>query len=55
VESGYVWVNDVSAHYLGAGFGGYKDSGVGKEENLAELLSYTREKYINFRIPSPSP
>ena len=55
VESGYVWVNDVSAHYLGAGFGGYKDSGVGKEENLSELLSYTREKYINFRIPSPSP
>lgn len=51
IEAGYVWINDVSIHYLGAGFGGYKESGVGKEENLAELLSYTREKYVNIRTP----
>jgi acyl-CoA reductase-like NAD-dependent aldehyde dehydrogenase len=49
VEAGYVWINDVSIHYPGAGFGGYKESGVGKEENLAELLSYTQEKYVNIR------
>lgn len=49
VEAGYVWINDVSVHYPGAGFGGYKESGVGKEENLAELLSYTQEKYVNIR------
>ncbi len=51
VEAGYVWINDVSIHYPGAGFGGYKESGVGKEENLAELLSYTQEKYVNIRTP----
>jgi acyl-CoA reductase-like NAD-dependent aldehyde dehydrogenase len=52
VEAGYVWINDVSIHYLGAGFGGYKESGVGKEENLAELLSYTQEKYVHIRTPA---
>jgi acyl-CoA reductase-like NAD-dependent aldehyde dehydrogenase len=47
IEAGYVWVNDVSAHFLGTGFGGLKDSGVGREENLEEVLSYTQTKNIN--------
>jgi len=47
IEAGYVWVNDVSAHFLAAGFGGLKDSGVGREENLEEVLSYTQTKNIN--------
>ena len=29
VEAGFVWVNDSARHFLGAPFGGYKDSGVG--------------------------
>lgn len=47
IEAGYVWVNDVSAHFTGTGFGGVKDSGVGREENLDEVLSYTQTKNIN--------
>jgi acyl-CoA reductase-like NAD-dependent aldehyde dehydrogenase len=47
VEAGYVWVNDVGAHILGAPFGGLKDSGVGREENLAEILSYSQEKNVH--------
>jgi acyl-CoA reductase-like NAD-dependent aldehyde dehydrogenase len=47
VEAGYVWVNDVGAHILGAPFGGVKDSGVGREENLAEILSYSQEKNVH--------
>jgi acyl-CoA reductase-like NAD-dependent aldehyde dehydrogenase len=44
IESGYLWINGSSAHFRGTGFGGYKNSGVGREEGLEELLSYTEEK-----------
>ena len=47
VEAGYVWVNHVSAHFLGAEFGGYKKSGLGREEGLSELLSYTEVKNVH--------
>lgn len=51
VQAGFVWINDVSRHFLGAPFGGYKQSGIGREECLEELLSFTQEKniHINFR------
>jgi betaine-aldehyde dehydrogenase len=42
-----VWVNDSSRHFLGAPFGGYKDSGIGREEDIEELLSYTQVKNVN--------
>ncbi|CAL9639053.1 2-formylbenzoate dehydrogenase (plasmid) [Streptomyces sp. enrichment culture] len=50
VEAGYVWVNDVSRHVPGTSFGGTKDSGLGREEDLEELLSYTEPKnvHVNF-------
>lgn len=47
IESGYIWVNNVSSHFLGASFGGYKQSGIGREEGFDELLSYTQHKNIN--------
>lgn len=50
VDVGYVWVNEVSRHFLGAPFGGVKLSGLGREECLAELLSFTREKNIHIRF-----
>ena len=50
VESGFIWVNSVSAHFLGASFGGYKQSGVGREEGSDELLSYTQHKNINITL-----
>lgn len=50
VEAGYVWVNEVSRHFLGAPFGGYKQSGLGREECLGELLAYTQEKNIHIRL-----
>lgn len=49
VEVGYVWINEVSRHFLGAPFGGIKLSGLGREECLQELLSFTREKNIHIR------
>jgi acyl-CoA reductase-like NAD-dependent aldehyde dehydrogenase len=47
VEAGYVWVNDSSRHFLGTPFGGFKDSGIGREEDLEELASYTQVKNVN--------
>src|SRR5215475_10931522 len=46
VQSGCVWVNGVGNHFKGTPYGGYKNTGVGKESCLAELLSYTEEKSI---------
>ncbi|MFP4537193.1 MAG: aldehyde dehydrogenase family protein [Dichotomicrobium sp.] len=48
VEAGYVWIN-ASGRYLGAPYGGWKQSGIGKEETFEELLSYTRVKNIHMR------
>lgn len=50
IRSGYIWVNGVSAHYKGVPFGGYKNSGTGREEGLDELLSYTEEKAIHILL-----
>lgn len=54
VEAGYVWVNQVSKHFLGAPFGGYKQSGLGREECFEELIAYTQEKNIHLRLKSPA-
>jgi aldehyde dehydrogenase (NAD+)/betaine-aldehyde dehydrogenase len=47
VQAGYVWVNGVGQHYRGVPYGGFKNSGIGREEGISELLSYTEEKVIN--------
>jgi betaine-aldehyde dehydrogenase len=50
VQSGFVWVNEVSKHFLGAPFGGFKQSGIGREECIEEMLAYTQEKNIHVRL-----
>src|SRR5215472_3485235 len=46
VQSGMVWVNGVGNHFKGTPYGCYKNSGVGRESCLEELLSYTETKTI---------
>ena len=46
IQAGYVWVNDASDHYLGAPFGGIKQSGLGREECLEEMFAYTEAKTV---------
>jgi betaine-aldehyde dehydrogenase len=53
IEAGYVWINDASKHFLGTPFGGYKQSGIGREECLEELISFTQEKNININLARP--
>jgi betaine-aldehyde dehydrogenase len=53
VQAGYVWVNEVARHFLGSPFGGYKQSGIGREECLDELLAFTQEKNIHIHLRPP--
>lgn len=46
VQAGFCWINDVARHALGSPFGGYKQSGIGREECLEELLAFTQEKNV---------
>ena len=50
VEVGYVWINEYGKHFLGAPFGGFKQSGLGREECLEEMLSFTQEKNIHVKL-----
>ncbi len=50
VEAGYIWVNHAGPHFVGAPFGGYKQSGLGREEGLEELLASTNTKNINIKL-----
>ncbi len=48
IEAGYIWINGHGGkRYKGAPFGGFKQSGVGREHSTEELLSYTQVKNIN--------
>lgn len=49
LDAGYVWINEHGKHYLGAPFGGKKSSGVGREESLEEIESYSETKSIHYR------
>lgn len=50
VDVGYVWINEVGRHFLGAPFGGVKQSGFGREECIEEMLQFTQLKNIHLRL-----
>jgi betaine-aldehyde dehydrogenase len=50
IEAGYVFVNSPGKRPLGAPFGGWKASGLGKGSTIEELISYTREKAVTIEI-----
>jgi betaine-aldehyde dehydrogenase len=50
IEAGYLWVNWASEHIAGAEFGGVKNSGVGREEGIGELESFTQPKNVYVRF-----
>jgi len=50
VEAGYVWINGASRHWVGVPFGGYKQSGIGREESIDELLACTQIKNVNVTL-----
>lgn len=50
VQAGYIWVNGSSQHFPGTPFGGVKSSGIGREESLEELLSYSETKTVHVML-----
>lgn len=50
LQAGTVWINNSSDHFLGVPFGGFKQSGLGREESLDELLAYTQLKTVSVTI-----
>lgn len=53
VRAGHQWINGYGAHYMAVPFGGMKNSGVGREEALEEMLDYTEIKTINIILGEP--
>jgi len=48
LEAGYVWINGHgNKRFKGAPFGGFKQSGIGREHSLDELLGYTQVKNVH--------
>ncbi|CAN7344746.1 aldehyde dehydrogenase family protein [Variovorax sp. LjRoot178] len=44
LQTGYIWINGVATGARALPFGGYKNSGIGRERGIEELYSYTEEK-----------
>lgn len=49
-RAGVVAINHTVMHFVGLPFGGHKNSGIGGEEGLDELLSYTRSKTLHISL-----
>ena len=46
IQAGRVWVNNYHAYPAGASFGGYKSSGIGRENNKLALSAYQQTKNL---------
>ncbi len=46
IQSGIVWINTYGGFYNEASFGGYKQSGFGRELGAEGLLEYTQSKHV---------
>lgn len=49
-DAGYVWINDAATHFAGTPFGGFQNSGIGREECIEEVVSYTRQKTVHVAL-----
>jgi betaine-aldehyde dehydrogenase len=45
-----VWVNTTSTHYFGMPFGGYKQSGIGREDCFEEMREMTQCKSVHVKL-----
>jgi acyl-CoA reductase-like NAD-dependent aldehyde dehydrogenase len=54
IEAGYTWVNNLHVAYDELPFGGFKQSGYGKEHGVEALDYYLESKSIVISSPQPS-
>ncbi|HLZ24807.1 MAG TPA: aldehyde dehydrogenase family protein [Ktedonobacterales bacterium] len=50
IEAGMVWINEYYAHEMVLPFGGYKQSGVGKDYSMHALEAYSQLKEVAVRL-----
>lgn len=50
LEAGYIWINQYDVFPYGAPFGGYKQSGIGRELAAETILHYTQQKNVNIDL-----
>jgi len=50
LEYGIVGINDVAPVTVQGPFGGYKESGIGREGGKSGILEYLEEKYVSIRM-----
>lgn len=55
IKAGYVWVNTYNVLPIEAPFGGYKQSGIGREFGLGSLDAYTETKTVLVDLNEASP
>ncbi|MCF6302072.1 MAG: aldehyde dehydrogenase family protein [Devosiaceae bacterium] len=55
IKSGIVWINCTNQMDAAAGFGGYKESGFGREGGREGMVSYLKRDWISQLLPAPAP
>jgi aldehyde dehydrogenase (NAD+) len=50
IRAGYVQVNEYFTGGMGSPFGGYKQSGIGREKGLVALQNYTQIKNVVVKV-----
>ncbi|XP_071820200.1 4-trimethylaminobutyraldehyde dehydrogenase-like [Apostichopus japonicus] len=50
LEAGYVWVNNFNLNPVGLPFGGFKQSGIGRENAAATINQFTQQKSVYFEM-----
>jgi acyl-CoA reductase-like NAD-dependent aldehyde dehydrogenase len=53
LKAGFVWANGLGEHFLGLPYGSVKESGIGREEGLEQMLSFTQEKSVSLLSVNP--
>ena len=53
LEAGTVWINTYKQLSIATPFGGFKDSGIGREKGVGGLRLYQQEKGLYFGLGSP--
>lgn len=54
IQAGMVWVNEYYAHVMEMPFGGFKQSGIGKDYSLHALDAYCQVKEVTIRLGLPT-
>ena len=54
IEAGYVMINEYFTGGMGSPFGGYKQSGIGREKGLVALDNYTQTKNVVVKVGQPN-